>query len=122
MRRVAVLMAIITLAACQQAPEAETTQPVPDLAAEDIATETLTEDGLPTTADGTLLLREPDTCGLDKITVPVEGQSPDIVPTLGLERDIRIIAPGDIVTQEYDPHRVNFYLDAAGLIYRISCG
>lgn len=121
MRQVLVLTALVFLAACQQTVDTDLPdQTLPET--ETIVEETLTEDGLPTTADGTLVLREPDTCGLDKITQPVEGQPPEIIDTLGLTRTIRVIRPGDIVTQEYDPHRINFYIDGMGLIDRVSCG
>ncbi|WEF22912.1 I78 family peptidase inhibitor [Paracoccus sp. S3-43] len=34
----------------------------------------------------------------------------------------REIGPGQIVTQDYQPGRLNMYLDAKGWIARISCG
>ncbi|WP_295043859.1 I78 family peptidase inhibitor [uncultured Paracoccus sp.] len=34
----------------------------------------------------------------------------------------REITPGEIVTQDYQPGRLNLYLDAKGWIARVSCG
>ncbi|WP_420861560.1 I78 family peptidase inhibitor [Algirhabdus cladophorae] len=47
--------------------------------------------------------------------------------TDGLEETLvllptRIIRPGDLVTQDYRPQRLNIHLDAAGTVIRLSCG
>ena len=35
---------------------------------------------------------------------------------------IRVIDPGEVVTQEFDPERVNFVIDGAGTVARVYCG
>lgn len=47
--------------------------------------------------------------------------------TDGLEETLlllptRIIRPGDLVTQDYRPQRLNIHLDGAGTVTRLSCG
>jgi len=47
--------------------------------------------------------------------------------TDGLEETLlllptRIIRPGDLVTQDYRPQRLNIHLDATGAVTRLSCG
>lgn len=70
-----------------------------------------------------LLERLPDTCRLDDYRGFV-GQPAATVSVSA--RPYRVIGPGDIVTQEYDPMRVNFFHDGAegatGLVTRVSCG
>lgn len=65
--------------------------------------------------------REPDTCGAEDFQTAL-GQSREIIPGLGVSREIRIISPGDIVTQEYNPLRMNFYVNGNGIITRVTCG
>ncbi|WP_168713161.1 I78 family peptidase inhibitor [Parvibaculum lavamentivorans] len=45
----------------------------------------------------------------------------DIVVMGEIER-IRIIRPGDVVTMDYDPHRLNVTLDAASIVRDVECG
>lgn len=121
MRHVMVLAALGFLAACQQTVDTDLPdQPLPD--AEIIVEDALDETGQPIVSAGeSLEFREPDTCKSEQLP-DVIGQSPDIIPTLGLTEAVRIIQPGDIVTQEYDAYRTNFYLDATGLIAEVKCG
>lgn len=35
---------------------------------------------------------------------------------------VRVIHPGDMVTQDYDPARLNVEVDADGVITRLRCG
>jgi hypothetical protein len=35
---------------------------------------------------------------------------------------MRIINPGDLVTQEYNAQRINFTVDATGIILKVACG
>jgi len=105
MRRAFATMTFLGLAACGPAPEPEIfNPPVPEQAG-----------GAP------LLNREPDTCGLAQVMY-LQGQPGTAVATAGLTKPSRTIPLGGIVTQEYNPERINFYLDADGLIGRISCG
>ncbi len=64
--------------------------------------------------------RFPDTCMLDNYAGSV-GQDfsaiflPDGVTT-------RVIRPGEIVSQVYVADRVNFHVDANGIVTRVICG
>lgn len=73
------------------------------------------------TENGGLIERLPDTCKLPQVMENV-GQPASVVPALGLTRPYRIVGPNDIVTQEYNPARVNFYTNSEGIIVRIACG
>lgn len=67
--------------------------------------------------------KEPDTCKAAPLMVhlgqPVAGLQADAAAT---GRKLRVIGPGDIVTQEYDSFRVDATVDGAGLVTRITCG
>ena len=48
-------------------------------------------------------------------------------PATALERElilgqVRVIRPGDAVTMDFSPQRINFEIDAMGRIARIYCG
>ena len=84
--------------------------------------ETVDENGVTTmvTKSG-LLNREPDTCGALTLQTAV-GQSEFSIPTLGITSPVRIVRPDDIVTQEYNPQRINFAVDPSGTIQSVRCG
>ena len=65
--------------------------------------------------------REPDLCGLSGY-LQFQGQPGTAVDGRSFARPFRVVEFGGIVTQEYDPARVNFFLDPAGTIVRIACG
>lgn len=92
------------LAACQPVADERTGAPVQERA----------ESGLQE--------REPDICGASRYRDAAIGQPRSVIATLGVTRQIRVIPHGAIVTQEYDPYRMNFYLDRAGLVSRLTCG
>lgn len=71
-------------------------------------------------ADG-LTERLPDTCKLESFAY-LKGLTAGAVQAAGFTEPYRVIAPTDIVTQEYNPMRVNFYTNSAGKIERIACG
>ena len=71
-------------------------------------------------ADG-LTERLPDTCRLENYQ-QYRGRSGADVAAAGLSAPYRVVALTDIVTQEYNPMRVNFYTDGSGQITQISCG
>lgn len=79
----------------------------------------------PGTAAGTgpagLEERLPDTCGLDAYR-PYVGRDGVTAASQVLDRPVRVIAPDAIVSQVYNPRRVNFYTDAEGRVARVSCG
>ena len=65
--------------------------------------------------------REPDLCGLSDYLL-YQGQPGSTVDGLSFARPFRVVEFGAIVTQEYDPARVNFFLDPSGTIVRVACG
>ncbi|MEM1429446.1 MAG: I78 family peptidase inhibitor [Pseudomonadota bacterium] len=80
------------------------------------ASETVTQ-----VTPGGLVERLPDTCMLENYQQYM-GTDGLIAVGLVTDRTARLVAPGDIVSQVYDPQRVNFYTDANGRVARISCG
>jgi hypothetical protein len=70
---------------------------------------------------GGLVERLPNTCQLENYQ-QFQGQDGASAAAAVADRPVRVIAPDDIVSQVYDPRRVNFYTDAAGRVMRISCG
>jgi len=70
---------------------------------------------------GGMLERLPDTCQLDDYR-QFQGQPASAATAVITERPTRVIAPDAIVSQEYDPRRVNFYVDGTGRVTRIICG
>lgn len=71
--------------------------------------------------DHTLVEREPDLCHAADYQQYL-GQPGTIVPSLMITRTYRVVEFGGIVTQEYDPGRLNFRLAPEGQITRIDCG
>ena len=65
--------------------------------------------------------RLPDTCGLDAYR-PYVGRDGVTAASQVVDRPVRVIAPDAIVSQVYNPRRVNFYTDAEGRVARVSCG
>ena len=65
--------------------------------------------------------RLPDTCHLERYQ-QYQGRTAVDVNAAGLSVPFRVVGPRDIVTQEYNPMRVNFYTGPDGLIAQISCG
>ncbi|SIO32339.1 I78 family peptidase inhibitor [Vannielia litorea] len=106
MKALKALVLLTALAACQPPLE---TPPIDDSPLQD-------------NSDSGLVEREPDICGAAAYRERAVGQPSSVIPTLGVTRQIRVIPHGGIVTQEYSPYRMNFYLDGSGLITRVSCG
>ncbi len=63
----------------------------------------------------------PDSCGADRYAALL-GQPRDAVEAADFDQPVRVIAPGDAVTMDFSPNRINFALDAAGQVMRITCG
>ncbi|MEJ6396835.1 I78 family peptidase inhibitor [Yoonia sp. 208BN28-4] len=62
----------------------------------------------------------PDTCGKDDYAALVGANLAAV--TLPADLNDRVIGPDDAVTLDFQPDRLNFFVDEAGLITRISCG
>jgi hypothetical protein len=65
-------------------------------------------------------------CGAEKLAnwrnvLPTEEVKAEIAATVG-ERPIRYIAPGDAVTMDFSPSRLNVELGEDGRIVRFRCG
>ena len=72
-----------------------------------------------------LVQREPDLCGAAGFQGVVGHPRTDVaqvVAAAGGIAKMRVIPFGSIITQDYDAARVNFMLDAAGLVLSVSCG
>lgn len=130
-RRHGVWAGLIVLAGCApQAPVEVVTDPVLPRA-EPISTTAL-EDGSAvnlTTAPDTVLVensgglveRLPNTCKLENYQ-QYEGQNASVLASAPLDRAYRVVGPDTIVSQEYDPSRLNFNTNSVGVIRSISCG
>lgn len=75
---------------------------------------------LPTEPDGGIG-DTPDTCGAGALSALV-GSSGTVLDTARFAQPIRVIRPGDMVTMDFNPSRINFELDAQGRIARVYCG
>ena len=71
--------------------------------------------------EGGLVEREPDTCQLANYAELI-GQSQTDASFFAFDRPFRFVGPDDIVTQEYDPRRVNLYVNGNGVVVRTNCG
>ena len=65
-------------------------------------------------------LASDDLCGAQSL----QGVIGDPVSTLdeGVVADARVIRPGDAVTMDYRPDRLNIYLDLQDVVERVTCG
>ncbi len=93
-------MGLIVLGACAAAPVEETS-------AETKA------------AGSGLVTRAPDTCGA---AVYAELLSQPREAAASVPDPKRVVGPGDIVTSDYIPNRVNIGVNDAGIITEIGCG
>ena len=50
------------------------------------------------------------------------GASVSLLPTYGSWTSVRIIYPGQMVTMDYSPTRLNVLVNAAGIIQSLNCG
>ena len=50
------------------------------------------------------------------------GQDATVLERILIMRQIRVIRPGQVVTQDYRPERINFEIAPSGAISRITCG
>ncbi len=64
---------------------------------------------------------EPDVCK-GQVYSGLIGQPAAAVASAGIVKPVRVIPLGSLITEEYSSARINFYLDGAGNIAKISCG
>lgn len=65
--------------------------------------------------------RKPDLCGAEDFAQYV-SQPASVIPTIGLSKEYRVVEYRGIGSQDYDPNRIVFQLDATGNIASIGCG
>ena len=65
--------------------------------------------------------RKPDLCGASKFA-SAKGQPGSTIPGLGISKAYRVVEYRGIEPQEYNPQRIVFRLDPAGIITNIDCG
>jgi len=67
-----------------------------------------------------------DGCGVERLGGLVgrarTGEREAEALRLSNARQLRWIRPGDVVTMDYSPQRLNVYLDGTGRIERFTCG
>jgi hypothetical protein len=63
----------------------------------------------------------PDTCGAAEYSNLV-GQPDTALQRVLIMDEVRIIRPDTVVTMDYRPERINFKIDAAGIITDVTCG
>ena len=61
-----------------------------------------------------------DTCNATQYAALI-GQDATALERVLLMGQVRVIRPGDAVTMDFRPERINFYIDAANRIERIAC-
>ena len=103
----------LTLAACAPTPEPEPL--IPTVPGIDPVT------GQPFDLTPGLNDLEPDVCK-GQMYSGLIGQPAAAVATAGITQPTRVIPLGSLVTEEYSSQRIDFYLDGAGNIAKISCG
>lgn len=62
-----------------------------------------------------------DSCGAAEYASLI-GQPDTALERVLILRQVRVIRPGLAVTMDYRPDRINFEIDQAGKVQRISCG
>jgi hypothetical protein len=79
---------------------------------------------VPPGTPGSITIDQGSPCGARGLQDYV-GQSAAVVEGTSFQGalgPVRIIRPGDVVTQEFAPERLNFRIDAAGLVAAVDCG
>ena len=76
---------------------------------------------MPTEPDGGIGDGAGDTCGLAEFQDLI-GENESVVMATVFVNPTRIIHPGDSVTMDFNPERINFRVGPGGLIEQITCG
>lgn len=66
-------------------------------------------------------LQNKDTCSAAPLQHLIGGPA-KVVTSLNLRNPLRVIAPDQMVTEDYQPDRINVETDAKGKVLRITCG
>ena len=62
-----------------------------------------------------------DTCGASGLASLI-GQDASVIAATTFQNPVRIIGPGDMVTMDFNPQRLNFELDELNEVVRVRCG
>ncbi len=68
-----------------------------------------------------MLPPQPDLCGLSALP-PLRGQPMDRLADFRLPGPLRVLWPGQEITNEVQPDRLNAEVDVTGRIRRLICG
>lgn len=63
----------------------------------------------------------PNACGAGELQYLV-GKPGVLLDGMRFSQDVRVIQPGMAVTMDFNPYRLNFWLDRRDVIERVSCG
>ena len=61
-------------------------------------------------------------CNAEALSSEFVGQDASVIFATTFTAPIRIIRPGDAVTEDFNPDRINFVLDANERVTRVYCG
>jgi hypothetical protein len=64
---------------------------------------------------------DPDACGASGLQYLV-GKPGVVLDGMRFSQDVRVIQYGTAVTMDFNPERLNFWLDRRDVIERVSCG
>ena len=62
------------------------------------------------------------TCDAERLSAEFVGLPSSVLAATTFTLPIRIVRPGDAVTMDFNPNRINFELDDAGRVARVTCG
>lgn len=64
----------------------------------------------------------PATCDEAALSAESLGRDAALIDPAAFPGPVRIIRPGDMVTMDYNPNRINFQLDAQDRVASVTCG
>lgn len=73
------------------------------------------------TACQTSDLGDPDACGAVALQSLV-GQNKNVLQTMTFAGPVWVLNPNDMMTMDFNPHRLNIISDAVGIIDVVRCG
>lgn len=110
-------LTVVVLSGCQTVEDVD---PITEIEPPE-EVETTTEEPAEAVQPSGLIERTPDSCGVSEneelVGQPVETFNQDAWP-----EPVRVVAPGSIITTDYNAKRINLDIDKSGTITRIWCG
>jgi hypothetical protein len=64
----------------------------------------------------------PASCNAGTLSSQFVGQDASVIFATTFTAPVRVIRPGDAVTEDFSPDRINFVLDANERVARVYCG